>query len=35
MDIKLDNMKMFSHYRLINSMLDFDEQEMIEISALK
>ncbi|HEY6906318.1 MAG TPA: aminotransferase class IV, partial [Ignavibacteriaceae bacterium] len=34
-DIKLDNIKMFSHFRLVNSMLDFDEQEMIGISALK
>ena len=34
-DIKVENLRLFSHFRLINSMLDFEEQEMLEISCIK
>lgn len=34
-DIFLNDLSHFSHFRLINSMLEFDEQEMINISAVK
>lgn len=34
-DIKVENLRLFSHFRLINSMLDFNEQEMLEISCIK
>lgn len=33
-DITLTNLKNFSHFRIINSMLDFDEQEMLDISSI-
>ncbi len=34
-DIYANNLNKYSHFRLINSMLEFDEQVMIEISAIK
>ena len=33
--IRMEDLKMFSHFRLINAMMEFEEQEMISISALK
>jgi len=34
-DIYLIDVKSYTHFRLINSMLDFDEQEMIDINCIK
>jgi 4-amino-4-deoxychorismate lyase len=34
-DITIGKLKLFSHFRLINSMLDFEEQEMLGISNIK
>lgn len=34
-DITLEDLRLFTHFRLINSMLDFDDQNMLEISAIK
>jgi 4-amino-4-deoxychorismate lyase len=34
-DIHANDLSQYSHFRLINSMLEFDEQVMIEISAIK
>ncbi len=34
-DIRVEDLKSFTHFRLINSMLDFEEQEMIETSSIQ
>lgn len=34
-DISLEDLNFFTHFRLINSMLDFDDQEMIDASNIK
>lgn len=35
LDIRVEDLKSFTHFRLINSMLDFEEQEMIETSSIQ
>ncbi len=34
-DITVEDLNLFSHFRLVNSMLDFDDQEILEISNIK
>ena len=34
-DVVIEDLRLFTHFRLINAMLDFDDQEMLEISAIK